>query len=368
MTGVRPSGSVSSTTNAVRLALCAATCFIALGSATAAARPARIVDIPVAFDVQNTNGSGVPCASDGAGYTLRGHLVAPRAALKGPRPRSVTLYVHGFNSGEWNWRFPVRGYHTAFALARLGHATVTFDRLGFDSSDFPGGALTCFGAHADMAHQVVESLRTGAYAASGRRPVPFQKVVVAGHDLGGTVAEIEAYSFGDIDGLIVMNIADGGQGYLPPAPSLPEFGDTLGRCGSGGESAEKDGRDGYVRFIRSDDDLRRYAMPNSEPAIVARLVGLANKNPCGDIASTPTALNVNQARVGEIQVPVLLLYTELDFNRFAGAPAEEQRSYFTGSDDVALVTMSGTGHFPFLDRNAPRFRSIVSDWLRSRGF
>jgi pimeloyl-ACP methyl ester carboxylesterase len=351
----------------VRRIVTASVCLAALLTAVPAASAAPVVDLPVAFDVRNTNSSGVPCPSDGAAYTLRGHLVAPRSALERPR-RTVTLYVHGFNSGEWNWRFPLSGYDVALEMARLGHVSLTFDRLGFDSSDFPDGFMTCFGAHADMAHQVVQALRAGSYTVDGRAPVAFSKVVLAGHDTGGTAAEIEAYSYKDVDGLIVMNIADGGRGYLPPSPSIPEFADVVGRCAAGGERAERDDRGGYARFIRSDDDIPRYGLPNSEPEVVDLVLRLVNKNPCGDVMSLNTAFTVDRARVREIEVPVLLLYTELDFNMFAGAPAEEQRSYFTGSDDVSLVTMEGTGHFPFLDRNAPRFRSIVSEWLGRRGF
>src|SRR3954469_23677164 len=72
---------------------------------TADASPGEIVDVPVSFQVQNTNTSRDPCPSDGKSYVVRGHLTGPSAVVLGPGPRAVTLYYEGFDSGEWNWRF-----------------------------------------------------------------------------------------------------------------------------------------------------------------------------------------------------------------------------------------------------------------------
>lgn len=59
-----------------------------------------------------------------------------------------------------------------------------------------------------MAHQVVLALRSGKYQADGRTAPPSRKVALAGHAYGGQIAQVEAYSFGDIDGLIVLAYAD----------------------------------------------------------------------------------------------------------------------------------------------------------------
>src|SRR5439155_20291952 len=77
-------------------------CLLALAS-TAARADATVVR-EVSFHVQNTNTSGVPCPSDNADYTVRGHLVGPQSVLAGPEPRAVTLYLGGERAGERNWR------------------------------------------------------------------------------------------------------------------------------------------------------------------------------------------------------------------------------------------------------------------------
>ena len=41
-----------------------------------------IVELPVAFQVNNHNHSSVPCPADGRDYTVNGHIVAPAAAVR----------------------------------------------------------------------------------------------------------------------------------------------------------------------------------------------------------------------------------------------------------------------------------------------
>jgi alpha/beta hydrolase family protein/hemolysin type calcium-binding protein len=186
----------------VRRGLAAAVCCLASTSASAAAAPqgavsaGAIADLPVAFQVRNTNTSGLSCPSDGAEYTVRGPSSGPASALASRGTRAVTLYLHGFNAGEWMWRPPgVPELDHSAALARLGHVSVTVDRLGYDTSDHPQGFQSCLCSQADIAHQLVGKLRRGDYAVTGARPTTFPKVVLAGHDSGGAIAEIEAYSY-----------------------------------------------------------------------------------------------------------------------------------------------------------------------------
>src|SRR4051794_19298673 len=88
---------------------------------TAAASPSDVLDVPVSFQVQNTNTSRDPCPSDGQSYIVRGHLTGPRADILGTAARATTLYYQGFDSGEWNWRFRVvPGYDYAAEMAKRG--------------------------------------------------------------------------------------------------------------------------------------------------------------------------------------------------------------------------------------------------------
>src|SRR3954468_8461912 len=108
----------------------------------------------VSFAVHNTNGSRVPCASDGASYTVRGRLTGPTAALRGTTAAAATLYLHGLDVHDWFWHFDaVPGYDYAREMAKAGFASVTIDKLGYGASGHPTGNSSCVGAQADVVHQ-----------------------------------------------------------------------------------------------------------------------------------------------------------------------------------------------------------------------
>ena len=336
-------------------------------TATAPAASSGIVDVPVAFSVQNTFPLRDPCPSDGKPYVVRGHLTGPRAAIEGPA-RAVTLYYEGFDGGEWNWRFRVvPGYDYAAELARLGQVSVTIDQVGYGASGHPQGNDTCVGGQAAIAHQIIGQLRSGTYSAQGRSPVKFSTVVLGGHDIGGAAAEVEAYSYHDIDALMVFTYQD--QGYTPFV--LEIAADAEARCAAGGEPAYPGGPGGYVYYPQLSDWPT--LMPNSDPAVVAGATASRQRNPCGLIPSTVTTASLNfagattgTAGLSEINVPVLLALGELD-PVFTHDGFSQQANYFTGTDDVTACLLPGTGHFEMLDRNAAGFRELVADWLGTRG-
>jgi hypothetical protein len=320
--------------------------------------------------VRNTNSSDVACTSDGAAYTVRGSLVAPSSVLERPGPRAVTVYLHGFNVGTFNWRPPGMPHlDHADALARLGHASLTVDRLGYDSSGHPHGWLSCFGSQADVAHQLVERLRSGDYAVSGGTPTSFEKVVLAGHDAGAVIADVVAYSYGnDIDGIVHFNWAERGfaeevqRGFAEAAPV----------CASGGQAAEQGppdrddpagGPSGYVQFLN--DAQIRSTQFNTEPAMVERLLRLVNRNPCGEFSGVPAVAQINVQRLPDIRVPVLYGYTEHEFIWTQEALAQQAQLY-RNSRDLTTVVIRDAGHFPMFARVAPTFHSTVAEWLRSR--
>src|SRR5438093_13489555 len=51
-----------------------------LGGSISQSRP-QVVKRAVTFQVRNVNGSTLPCASDGASYEVKGHLIGPASKL-----------------------------------------------------------------------------------------------------------------------------------------------------------------------------------------------------------------------------------------------------------------------------------------------
>jgi len=84
--------------------------------------------------------------------------------------------------------------------------SVVIDRLGYGRSDKPAGSGSCFGGQADIAHQIVQQLRSGRY--DGVVSPRFRRIALAGHSAGGLTAETEAFSFADVDAIAVIAYAD----------------------------------------------------------------------------------------------------------------------------------------------------------------
>jgi pimeloyl-ACP methyl ester carboxylesterase len=332
--------------------------------AAAAARPRgpQVVELPVAFAVTNSNTSGVPCSSDGARYTVRGHLVATRERLSAPMPKTVTVYLHDFGIGEWFWRFrAVPGYDFTAGMARSGHIGLVIDELGYGASEHPSGTSVCLGSQADALHQVIGRLRRGDYTGVGRRAPSFSRVVVAGHSTGAQIGEIEAYSYKDVTGLAILGYADRGSSQTAQQQAL-----SAGvLCAAGGQPQNgTDGPPGYVYYEQSPEEFASsfFAPGHADPRVVSAATARRSRGPCGDLESIAPGIAVDETRLGEITVPVLLVYGANDA-AFPASGEADQRQSLSGTHDVASYTLPGTGHAFTLERTAPLLTRDVGGWL-----
>jgi pimeloyl-ACP methyl ester carboxylesterase len=325
----------------------------------------KVVSRAVTFAVRNTNSSALPCASDGAAYEVKGHLVGPRSVVSGTsarRRRAVTLYLHGLGFGEFFWNFKqVRGYDYAAAQGRTGHVSVVIDRLGYQSSGHPDGNQTCLGSQADIAHQVVGQLRSGGYAVEGGKAVRFKKVALAGHSVGGLIANLEAYSFKDVDALLIMSIS---YSNLPFA--AVEFGQARAVCEAGGQPSEPGGAPGYAYMGQTPAAFKAIFFHSAKQSVIDAVTAARNRDPCGDTASVIPAIVASRS-VSAVKVPVLVICGTRDV-LFSPVGCGLQRDRYTGARDVSLALVKNAGHAVTLEREAATFGKKVSRWLARRGF
>lgn len=336
-------------------------------SAAWASSPKVVVaDVPVSFDVKNVNGSALPCFPDELDYVVRGRLVGPERILKMGSADLATLYLHELSFGSFFWSFDaVRGYDYARELAAAGHVSVVIDRLGYDASGRPPGQDTCLGAHADMTAQIVRALRSGVYESAGIRPVAFKRIVLAGHSLGGAIAELTTTSFPDlpIAGLVLFAWADRDFTARTIQQGVQEGGD----CAAGGEESEPGGSTGYAYFGRTETEFQENVFHDADPNVVSRATAMRNRDPCGDISTLVQISIVNGRRASTVGVPVLILFGENDAN-FQPSAAQNQANSFTGSPRVTVHRFAGAGHALTLERPAPKVRASVVAWLNESGF
>jgi pimeloyl-ACP methyl ester carboxylesterase len=265
----------------------------------------------------------------------------------------VTLYLFGYEAGEWNWDLKVPSYDYAADMARSGHVSLTIDQLGYGASGHPNGNDMCMGSQADIAHQIVSQLRNGHYTLGNRPGIAFASVILAGHDVGGQIAEIEAYSYKDINGLILATWADQGQ-----TPWI------IQRSSQAGLDWCPQTPSGYVHFA-SEQEFRDLLFFDAERRVVDASNKLRNPNPCGMIGSAGPSVAVDKIRTSEVRVPVLIVFGANDTLVWTRQGQEQQQDNFTGTTDKTTVFVPRAGHFPMLEKTAPAFRSVVSNWLTS---
>ena len=323
-----------------------------------------IVQQAVSFSVRNVNGTGIDCTANGARYTVRGHITGTAQSLADPQ--TVTLLEHGLSYGEFFGNSDIPGYNFAERQAEAGHVTVTVDRLGYGASDKPVGDNICFGSRADIAHQEVQQLKAGSYTTTGASSAKFAKVVLAGHSVGGIIAQTEAYTFGDIDGLMVLSYSDTDVS-LGATSALAIATD---QCQAGGMRQHGDtGPTGYVWFGADTPEKfieAHFYTPGADPAVVAKVAAMRSEDPCGDILSYKKAVATDLANIGKITVPALVLTGGRD--AIYPVPADKQASLLTGSSDVSAFTIPDTGHALTFHYSQDQFQAQLSMWLTDHHF
>jgi pimeloyl-ACP methyl ester carboxylesterase len=320
----------------------------------------------VTFHVRNVNGSILACPSDGAPYEVKGHLIGPASKIGPSSPdkgRSATLYLHGFAVGASFWSLSaIPRYDYAAGMARAGHTSIVIDRLGYGASGRPEGDQTCLGAAADVAHQIIGKLRSGDYVLEGGESPTFDRVALAGHSVGALIANLEAVSYRDIDGLVAM-------AYTPQVTqrAFETFYTNRTVCEAGGEPSRPGGPGRYAYFGQTEAEFRDNVFHTAETAITNVAAALRERDPCGDTASIIDALVRDVKSRPQVKVPVLLVCGREDEMTPEFACPHLKRRY-VGSKDVSLAFVPRAGHALPLERTAPILRRRVSTWLSAHGF
>lgn len=259
-------------------------------------RAGHVVSRSVTFEVENINATSVLCSSDNQSYRLRGTLVGPRSQVLGANAPRVNVLVHDLATGPWFWHLRRHsGVDYASRLAARGETSLVLDRLGYADSPIPDGNDTCLGAQADMLHQVVQHLRSGRYdfvRHPGRETPAAHHVVVQGHSTGAAIAQLEAATFDDIDGLVVMSWSD--RGASTRAVDAARVQSSL--C--------LQGRD-HARFGGSKRDFRTLFFTTATRKVQRSATSLRQAAPCGDPLSLVQLVSISPLTTAKIEAPVL---------------------------------------------------------------
>ena len=318
----------------------------------AAARASSVISRPVRIAVENTDSTPAVCYADDRSYMLRGRLVGPRREVLGSNISRANVLVHDLATGSWFWNLRHHpAYDYAGRLAARGETSLVLDRLGYGASHLADGHATCLGAQADMLHQVVQHLRSGQYHFVGsRRTVPTaQHVVLHGHSVGAAIAELEAGTYDDVAGLVLMSWSDQGASRRAVDEASRQSGACLG------------GQD-YVRTGTSPKDYRSLLVVTAPRSVQRAALSHRDGAPCGDPLSLSSVVTASTLTTRKIEAPVLLLFGGRDALVRDGS-SRQQRQAFDSAPSVASHVVPGAGSALPLERSAPRTRARVLHWL-----
>lgn len=324
--------------------------------ATAATPVARsgadVVTRRVLVAVENTNATPVACTPDNKSYVLHARLVGPRHEVLGANVPRMDVLVHDLATGSWFWnlrRHPAYDYATR--LAHAGETSLVLDRLGYGASKLAQGNATCLGAQADMLHQVVQHLRSGQYrfADSTRATPAAQHVVLHGHSVGAAIAQVEAATFDDVDGLVLMSWTDNGAS----SRAVDEASRQSATCLRGQD---------YVKAGQSRKDYRRLLFVTAPAGVQRTALARRDVDPCGDALSLSQMVTASTSSAHDVEAPVLLLFGGRDALNRDGS-AQQQRQAYTSSVSVTSHTVKGAGSALPLEKSAASTRARVLDWL-----
>jgi pimeloyl-ACP methyl ester carboxylesterase len=222
--------------------------------------------------------------------------------------------------------------------AAKGHVSVTIDRLGYDSSGKPQGFGSCIGGQADIAHQIIGDLKSGAY--KGSLTPSFKRVGLIGHSAGGQITEVESYSFGDAAAIGILAYADQGDSAF----QLALAAGATAVCSAGGEpSNETSGPGGYAKLGQAKQEGREAFFASAPARVQFETLNVLTANPCGDLASYAAAPATDLANIGQIKVPVLAVQGGQD-KLFPVPDVKTQSTLFTGSSSVTFATLARSAH------------------------
>ena len=198
--------------------------------------------------------------------------------------------------------------------------------------------------------------------------------------VGGQVADIEAYSYFDVDGLLIVTFAD--QGFTP---WIIERATVAANdwCTVSPLETDAGSPTSYVHNV-SAEERRTLLFYDADPSVIDATEALRNPNPCGIIRwASPSVVYNNPTTVAfglgiysgpppetplsQIKIPVLFVYGAEDKQVITRQGQEAQQANFSGSKDKTTVFIPDAGHFPMFERSAPRFRHAIAEWLTAHG-
>jgi pimeloyl-ACP methyl ester carboxylesterase len=329
------------------LALAGVTTAPASAAGTASCAPVAMT-VPAQLGVAGSVSVPVP-AED---WTIRGKLCIP------PGATTVQLLQSGatFGSEYWDLGYQPDTYSYVRHANQAGYATLNIDRLGIGSSSHPTPALVTTETEANIAHLLVERLRSGAF---GTR---FTSVVSVGHSYGSVIALAEAGTYRDVDALVVTGLS-----HAISPDFVTKFTTSLAPAAAvdparfGGLSPD------YLTTRPGTRPGAFYLTSNVDPAVVARDEATKQTFTLTEDATFPTVLPDTLGITAPVDVVVgdrdALFCGVLDDCSSVLGLAAAERLFYPAARTFTYTSIPDAGHALNLQRNAPTTYATIESWI-----
>ena len=250
------------------------------------------------------------------------------------QPRAVDVLTHGATYTHTYWDWPQTGYSYVNRTLASGRATLSYDRIGNGASTRPASTEVTMATDAHVLHQLICLLELFG----------FKEINSISHSYGSGVALQEAFTYGDVDRVVVS-------GYLH-RPSNPAV--TAGNYPANQDPKFADaGLDNGWLTSRPGVRGTSFHAPDSDPALVAAdedqkdLVSLTGLLGFLGARGVPAGDNISRT----LEIPVLVLLGEQDAI-FCYQPAvfdcsdqaTVESNEFPYYQKPTVVTVPGSGH------------------------
>lgn len=276
---------------------------------------------------------------------------------------TVQFLIHGINFDKLYW--DISGLSYLDAAAAAGYVTFSFDRLGTGASDHPDPIQIVQSAlQVEIAHQLIQSLRSGAVGGSA-----FQRVVGIGHSYGSiqTVGLAAQYPK-DLDAIILQGFTLDGSNIDATIdafnPSIAAQNDPL-RFGSLPS--------GY-QVINSavGDQTAFYRYPNFTPSTFSSLDSKKQTFTFGDIFTLSGPVAPATAFTGPVDIvngqnDFIFCGSDCEYPSDLGAAVLPALFPAAGSGSTSYL-VPGTGHGINAHTTAPQAYAQMLSFVKTAGF
>lgn len=277
---------------------------------------------------------------------------------------ALQILVHGATYTHLYWDFPYQPETYSYVrwAERSGLATLAIDQLGAGDSARPPGSEVTNQKLAEALHRIIETARDDGIV--GHR---FDRVVLVGHSAGSLASGLEAFTYDDVDAVVLTGILGPNAGGIVNKGSranevyVPASADAVLRSRAGMTHL------GYQTIIPQFRVAQFYRVPPADPALIVVDETLKDTRANGQWATYGDAAEA----CGKLRCPTLVVNGQFDAFHFDPriehdiTPAFERAKAAAPTNYTFAPLVKGMGHNLNQHPGALDVYRTIGEWIEA---